>query len=419
MAAMLLHECPPEEAVSTASVSAGDASRPPSGGWGGSTKVSPPRVETIQFPQRLLLGPGPTNFPPEVLRALSLPPLGYLDPHFLQVLLDVQGLLRYCFQTENDVTLAISGTGSAAMEAALANLIEDGDRVLVAINGYFGLRLQEMARRYGADVRVISKPWGSIFSMEDLRAALEQHRPALLCIVMAETSTGALQPLEGLGCLCHELDCLLLVDAVTGLCTSPLYVDQWSIDACYSCSQKGLSCCPGASPLTMSPRAMEKVAARKTPVKNWYLDLSLLLRYWGLPNEPAPRVYHHTPPMNVLYGLRESLRLIAAEGLEAVWLRHRDVAQYLTQQLEGRGLRMHVQQERYRSPALSTVVVPPHLDAAAVCRSLLADGVEVGAGIGELAGKIWRVGLMGNNAKRENVDTLVRLLCKHLPLNSK
>ncbi|KAL8447282.1 hypothetical protein Emed_004493 [Eimeria media] len=412
---MLLHACPPEEAVTTASVAAGDASRPSSGGM---EKVPPPRVETIQLPQRLLLGPGPTNFPPEVLKALSLPPLGYLDPHFLQVLADVQSLLRYCFQTQNETTIAISGTGSAAMEAALANLIEEGDRVLVAVKGYFGLRLEEMARRYGADVRVIKKPWGSVFSLEELREALTQHRPALLCVVMAETSTGALQPLEGLGALCREFGCLLLVDAVTGLCTSPLYVDQWSIDACYSCSQKGLSCCPGASPLTMSPRAMEKVAARKTPVKNWYLDLSLLLRYWGVGPHKGPRVYHHTPPMNLLYGLREALRLIAAEGLEAVWRRHHEVASYLTQQLEARGLRVHVQQEAHRAPALTTVVVPPQVDAAALCKNLLGEGVEVGAGIGELAGKVWRVGLMGNNAKRENVDILVRLLSKQLGINS-
>ncbi|KAL8272973.1 hypothetical protein Esti_003141 [Eimeria stiedai] len=418
---MLLHACPPDEVVTTASVSTGDSSRPSSGGLE-KEKVPAPRVETIQLPQRLLLGPGPTNFPPEVLKALSLPPLGYLDPHFLQVLADVQQLLRYCFQTRNEVTIAVSGTGSAAMEAALANLIEEGDRVLVAVNGYFGLRLEEMARRYGADVWVLKKPWGSVFSLEELRAALEQQRPALLCIVMAETSTGALQPLEALGALCREFGCLLLVDAVTGLCTSPLYVDQWSIDACYSCSQKGLSCCPGASPLTLSPRAMHKVAARKTPVKNWYLDLPLLLRYWGWgPGALAggPRAYHHTPPVNLLYGLREALRLIAAEGLEAVWRRHREVASYLAQQLEAQGLRMHVQREGDRCPALSTVVVSPHVEAAALCKNLLAEGVEVGVGIGELAGKVWRVGLMGHNAKRENVDTLVRLLSKHLPSSSK
>ncbi|KAL8441036.1 hypothetical protein Emag_007512 [Eimeria magna] len=412
---MLLHACPPEEAMMTAPSVVADASSRPSSG--GTKEIIPPCVETIQLPQRLLLGPGPTNFPPEVLKALSLPPLGYLDPHFLQVLSEIQGLLRYCFQTQNEATIAVSGTGSAAMEAALANLIEEGDRVLVAVKGYFGLRLEEMARRYGADVRVVRKPWGSVFSLEELREALEQHQPALLCVVMAETSTGALQPLEGLGSLCRKLNCLLLVDAVTGLCTSPLYVDQWSIDACYSCSQKGLSCCPGASPLTLSPRAMEKVAARKTPVKNWYLDMSLLLRYWG--GEPrAPRVYHHTPPMNVLYGLRESLRLIAAEGLEAVWRRHHEVSLYLAQQLEARGLRMHVQQQAHRAPALSTVVVPPQADAAAICRSLLTEGLELGAGIGELAGKVWRVGLMGYNAKRENVEILVGLLSKHLSLKS-
>lgn len=371
-----------------------------------------PKLSPLAVPEKLLLGPGPSNFSPEVLSAFSYPPLGYLDPNFLKVMAEVQELLRYCFQTRNETTLAISGTGSAAMEAAMANLIEPGDVVLVAVSGYFGRRFVEMAKRYGADVRHKEISWGSVFSLDEIREMLSEHHPALFCVVMAETSTGALQPLEGLGDLCREFGCLLLVDAVTGLCTSPLYVDKWGIDACYSCSQKGLSCCPGASPLTLGPRAMEKVFGRKTPVANWYLDLSLLMQYWA----GATRVYHHTPPINLLYGLREALRLVAAEGLEQVWKRHRDTAAYFFKQLESRKLKLHIANERERAPALTTVGVPDKIDPLAVCRSLLAEGVEVGIGIGELAGKVWRVGFMGCNSKRENVDILMRLLDKHLLL---
>ncbi|OEH76077.1 alanine-glyoxylate aminotransferase apoenzyme [Cyclospora cayetanensis] len=340
----------------------------------------------------------------------ALPPLGYMDPKFLQVMRDVQALLRYCFQTRNETTLAISGTGSAAMEAALANSIEPGDVVLVCVNGYFGCRLAEMASRYGADVRRSDIAWGSVFSLQDIRALLDEHRPSLVCMVMVETSTGALQPLEGVGALCHEFGALLLVDAVTGFCTSPLLVDEWEIDICYSCSQKGLSCCPGASPLTVSPRALAVMNARKSPVANWYLDLSLLMKYWA----GNARVYHHTPPMNIFYGMREAMRLVAEEGLEAVWLRHRAVAQYFAQGLRKRGLQLHVTQETHRSPALTTVVVPPQQDAAALCRTLLQEGVEIGVGIGSLAGKVWRIGLMGYNATRDNVDRLLGLLDKHL-----
>lgn len=375
--------------------------------------MQPPEPEALQLPNRLLLGPGPTNFSQDVLTALSKPPLGYLDPSFLNVMAEVQGLLRYCFQTCNETTLAISGTGSAAMEAAICNVVEPGDTVLVAVSGYFGRRLVEMAKRYGADVRQKEIPWGSSFSLEELRALIEENCPTLVCVVMAETSTGALQPLEGLGDICHEHGALLLVDAVTGFCTSPLYVDKWAIDICYSCSQKGLSCCPGASPLTLNARAMDKVLKRKTPVANWYLDLTLLMKYWDGPT----RVYHHTAPINLLYALREALRLIAEEGLEAVWARHKDTTAYFVQQLTRRNLHLHIPSEQNRTPAVTTVVVPEKVDAAAVCRSLLLnDDIEIGVGIGELAGKVWRIGFMGWNSKRENVDKLMHALEKHLSL---
>lgn len=369
-----------------------------------------PHLKELELPEPLLLGPGPSNFSSAVLGALSKPPLGYMNPSFLQVMADIQTLLRQCFKTSNETTLAISGTGSAAMEAAISNLIEPGDVVLVCIKGYFGKRIVDMARRYGADVRHKEISWGAVFSLEEIESLINEHKPFLVCLVMVETSTGALQDLKAVGKLCHDHGALLLVDAVTGFCTSPLLVDEWEIDACFSCSQKGLSCCPGASPLTMSPRAMQKVAARKTPVANWYLDLGMLMKYWT----GSSRVYHHTPPMNLFYALREALRLVVAEGLENVWARHAEAAQYLAVELTRRGIKLLITEEAARSPALTTVRVPDGVNPAEICRKLLEDGVELGAGMGDLQGKVWRVGLMGQNAKKKNVDTLMKLLDKHL-----
>lgn len=273
-------------------------------------RTLPPQLDV---PPRLLLGPGPSNVHPRVLSALSLPAVGHLDPYFLQVMDEIQGLLRYTWQTDNPLTLAVSGTGSAAMEATLANGVEPGDVVLVGVMGYFGHRLVDMASRYGADVRKLMKPWGEAFSLEELREGLETHRPAILALVHAETSTGVRQPLEGVGQLCRDYNCLLLVDTVTSLGGVPIFLDQWGVDLAYSCSQKGLGCPPGASPFTMSPRAVEKLENRSTPVKNWYLDMTLLTKYWG-----EQRVYHHTAPINMYYALREALQLVAEEGLKIV-----------------------------------------------------------------------------------------------------
>ena len=231
---------------------------------------------------------------------------------------------------------------------------------------------------------------------------------------MAETSTGALQPLEGLGCLCRKYEALLLVDAVTGLATSPLFVDAWMIDVCYSCSQKGLSCCPGVSPLTVGPRAIEKIRSRKTPVSNWYLDLSLLMKYWS----GDKRCYHHTPPISLLFALREALRALAKEGLENVWRRHKETADFFAAQLQQRGIQLHVQREEYRSPALTTVSVPKGVSAASVAAALLQEGVEIGLGIGQLEGKVWRVGFMGANANIGNAEKLLLLLDKYISKSS-
>lgn len=362
-------------------------------------------LSPLQVPDRLLLGPGPSNAHPDVLKAMNTTPLGHLDPAFLGVMDEIQSLLRYVWQTENPLTIAVSGTGSAAMEATIANSVEPGDVVLIGVMGYFGNRLVDMAGRYGADVRTIAKPWGEVFSLEELRTALETHRPAILGLVHAETSTGARQPIEGVSELCREYGTLLLLDTVTSMGGVPIYLDQWGVDLAYSCSQKGLGCSPGASPFTMSPRAMEKLQKRQGKVANWYLDMTLLAKYWG-----PERVYHHTAPINLYYGLREALRLIAEEGVENCWQRHQTNAEYLWQQLESIGLTMHVDRA-YRLPTLTTVRIPEGLDGKAIARKLLEEyNIEVGGGLGELAGKVWRVGLMGYNSRPESVDRLIAAL---------
>ena len=357
------------------------------------------------MPTRLLLGPGPSNADPAVLSAVSLEPIGHLDPAYLALMDEVKTLMRYVWQTENRITFPVSGTGSAAMEATLANVVEPGDGVLIGVNGYFGHRLVDMAGRYGAKVSTITKPWGQVFSLAELRTALETHRPAVLALVHAETSTGARQPLEGVGDLCREFNCLLVVDTVTSMGAVPVFLDKWGVDLAYSCGQKGLSCLPGISPFTMSSRAIEKLNQRQTQVANWYLDVSLLLKYWG-----SERTYHHTAPVNLTYALREALRLIAEEGLEARWQRHQTHAEYLWSGLAELGLSCHVDPV-YRLPTLTTVKIPAGVDGKAVARKLLNDyNIEIGGGLGELAGNVWRIGLMGYNSNKENVDRLLGAL---------
>jgi alanine-glyoxylate transaminase/serine-glyoxylate transaminase/serine-pyruvate transaminase len=363
------------------------------------------QLAPLSVPNRLLLGPGPCNAHPIVLAAMSTTPLGHLDPAFLQIMDEIQSLLRYVWQTDNPHTIAVSGTGSAAMEATIANSVEPGDVMLIGVAGYFGNRLVDMAGRYGADVRTISKPWGQNFSIDELRAAMAEHRPKILGLVHAETSTGCRQPLEGVGELCREYDCLLLLDTVTSLGGVPIHLDKWGVDLAYSCSQKGLGCAPGASPFTMSPRAMAKLLARKTKVPNWYLDMLLLGKYWGV-----ERMYHHTAPINLYYGLREALRLVSEEGIDRSWARHQTNVEYLWSSLEAIGLKMHVEKQ-YRLPTLTTVCIPDGVDGKAVAKQLLTEhNIEIGGGLGELAGKVWRVGLMGYNSRTESVDRLVTAL---------
>ena len=368
-----------------------------------------PHLSKTYVPSRLLLGPGPSNAHPEVLQALSLNPIGHLDKAYIELMSDVQKLLRYTWQCNNRVTLPMSGTGSAAMEASIANFIEPGEKILIARKGYFGDRLVDMASRYKADVSVIDKKWGEAFTFEEIKYEIETKKPAIFAIVHAETSTGVLQPLEGIGEVCRNNNCLFLVDAVTSLGALELFIDDWKIDLAYSCSQKGLSCPPGLSPFTMNKRAEDKLSSRSSKVPNWYLDLSLLNRYWG-----SDRVYHHTAPVNMNFAIREGLRLIAKEGLENIWQRHNSNAIKLWTGLDSLGLELHVSSE-FRLPTLTTVKIPPAVDGDAFRNHLLTNfGIEIGNGLGALSGKVWRIGLMGFNSSEANVDQLLNLFDSEL-----
>ena len=363
-----------------------------------------PNLSKTYVPSRLLLGPGPSNAHPDVLNALSMNPIGHLDDVYIDLMSDVQKLLRYTWQCNNRLTLPMSGTGSAAMEASIANFIEEGEKILIAKKGYFGDRLIDMASRYKANVSVIEKKWGEAFTFEEIKYEIETKQPSIFAIVHAETSTGVLQPLEGIGDVCRNNNCLFLVDAVTSLGALELLIDDWKIDIAYSCSQKGLSCPPGLSPFTMNKRAEDKLCSRKTKVPNWYLDLSLLNKYWG-----SDRVYHHTAPVNMNFAIREGLRLIANEGLENIWNRHNSNANKLCNGLENLGMELHVS-SKYRLPTLTTVKIPPAVDGDAFRNHLLQNfGIEIGNGLGALSGKVWRIGLMGFNSSDENVDLLLNL----------
>jgi alanine-glyoxylate transaminase/serine-glyoxylate transaminase/serine-pyruvate transaminase len=344
-----------------------------------------------------------------VRQALAVNEVGHLDPTFIAVMNEVQELLRYVWQTDNEFTIPVSGTGSAAMEATSANMVEPGDRVLIGVNGYFGERLCDMASRYGADVRRMEKPWGEVFTLEEIRAALDANKPAILGLVHGETSTGALQPMEGIGALCREFDCLLLLDTVTTIGGVPVLLDQWKVDLAYAGSQKCLSCPPGISPLAMGPRALDRLDNRKTKPANWYLDMTLVGKYWG-----SERTYHHTAPINMIYALREALRLVAEEGLENRWRRHVETAELLWEGLERLGIGCLVPEE-HRLPSLTTALVPEGVDAKAVSVYLLRNyNIEMAAGLGQLAGKVWRIGLMGFNSRRENVTLLLAALANAL-----
>jgi alanine-glyoxylate transaminase/serine-glyoxylate transaminase/serine-pyruvate transaminase len=354
---------------------------------------------------RILLGPGPSMVHPRVLRAMAHPLVGHLDPQFITLMNEVQELLRFVFQTENAVTIPVSGTGSAGMEAALCNFIEPGDSVLIGVNGYFGERLCNMAARYGAEVRRLERPWGDVFSVEEIEKALREKPARLVALVHAETSTGALQPMDGMADVVHRYGGLLVMDCVTSLGGVPVRVDRWKVDVAYSGTQKCLSCPPGLAPLTVNPRAIEVLHRRKTPVANWYLDLTMVEKYWG-----TERTYHHTAPISMNYALREALRLVYEEGLEARFDRHRANAELMWKGLESLGLSMQVPLD-HRLPSLTTVLVPEGVDEAAIRRQLLEDyNIEIAGGLGAFKGRIWRIGLMGYSSRQENVFLLLAAL---------
>jgi alanine-glyoxylate transaminase / serine-glyoxylate transaminase / serine-pyruvate transaminase len=357
------------------------------------------------LPRRLLLGPGPSPVSDRVLRALAQPTIGHLDPAFLALMDDIRGGLRSLFGTRNEMTLAMSGTGSAGMETVIDNLVEPGDRVVVAVNGVFGTRLAEMARRAGGEVTTVTAPWGRIVPLDAIIEAVDRVKPRVLAVVHAETSTGVHQPIDGLGDRVHAHGGLLVLDCVTSLGGLPVEIDAWGVDAAYSGTQKCLSCPPGLSPVTLSPRAVERLEKRTTPVHSWYLDLSLVRQYWG-----SDRAYHHTAPINMVYALHEALAIVREEGMSARFARHRDAHEYLGEQLAGLGIGF-VSQEGHRLPMLNAIEIPAGADDAGVRKRLLdAHGIEIGGGLGELRGKAWRIGLMGHGATRDSVDAVVAAL---------
>lgn len=368
--------------------------------------MDPSTYRDLDLSPRILLGPGPSMVAPRVLRAMAMPCIGHLDPEFLQVMNEVQELLRYVFQTSNPLTIPISGTGSAGMEAALCNFIEPGDHVLVGVNGYFGERLCTMAERYGAQVDRLDKPWGDIFAPDEIEEAMHKRSYKLLAMVHAETSTGAQQlHIREIADIAHKYGALLVLDTVTSLGGLPVEIDAWDVDVAYSGTQKCLSCPPGLAPITIGPRGIEALAKRQTPVGNWYLDLTMVQKYWG-----KERTYHHTAPINMNYALREALRMVAEEGLEKRFSRHRANAEILWRGLEELDLPPHVPVD-HRLPSLTTCRVPDGTDEA-VLRGLLLKNfnIEIAGGFGPLKGKIWRIGLMGFSSRRENVLLLLSAL---------
>jgi alanine-glyoxylate transaminase/serine-glyoxylate transaminase/serine-pyruvate transaminase len=359
----------------------------------------------INPPLRTLLGPGPSPVNPRVLQSLSLPVIGHLDPVFLKIMDESMAMLRELFQTKNRLALPMSGTGTAGMETCFVNLIEPGDSVLIGVNGVFGTRMVDVAQRCGAQVDTVEAEWGTALDPAQFRAALAKKSFKVVALVHAETSTGVLQPLDEIARLVHEHDSLLLVDTVTSLGGAPVQVDELGIDACYSCTQKCLGCPPGLSPVTFSERAIEAVRKRKTKVQSWYLDLSMIEKYWG-----SERVYHHTAPISMNYALHEALRVVLEEGLEASWRRHRQVHEVFIREMRKLEIEPAVT-ESIRAPMINAVRIPEGTDDAKVRQRLYDDfNIEIGAGLGLLKGKIWRVGLMGHGARVENVELLARAL---------
>lgn len=362
-----------------------------------------PLPELRPSPRRLL-GPGPSMIPPRVLKALGTPLVGHLDPEFHQMMDEVQASLRWLFHTQNSFTIAVSGTGSAAMETAIVNLVEPGDAVIIGINGLFGTRLASMVERCGGKAIRLEVPWGQWIDPGQIERSLKLSGPVkAVALVHAETSTGVHQPLAEIGTLCRKYDALFIVDAVTSLGGMPVDVDDWNIDACYSATQKCLSCPPGLAPLTLSDRAMASIRKRSHPCQSWYLDCSLVADYWN----DTKRTYHHTAPISMVYALRETLRMIQEEGLEPRFVRHRVHSDALIAGLQSLGFQL-LPSLGHHLPSLTCVQVPPHIDELKIRKRLLDEfDIEIGGGLGPLRGKVWRIGLMGESSRFEHILALL------------
>ncbi|MFA0267998.1 alanine--glyoxylate aminotransferase family protein [Vibrio cyclitrophicus] len=365
-------------------------------------------IDSFYPPHRTLMGPGPSDISPQVLQALSRPTIGHLDPLFIAMMDELKQLLKYAFQTENEFTIAVSAPGSAGMETCFVNLIEPGEKVIVCRNGVFGERMRENVVRCGGEAILVDDEWGKPVSVEKVEQALAENPDAVaVAFVHAETSTGALSDAQAISAIARQFGALTIVDAVTSLGGVPLLVDEWQLDAVYSGSQKCLSCVPGLSPVTFSQRAVDKMKARQAPVQSWFLDQSLVLGYWS---GEGKRSYHHTAPVNSLYALHESLVLLKNEGLDNAWSRHYAMHQELKAGVEALGLKFVVDEEG-RLPQLNALYFPEGIDEAKIRTQLLEEyNLEIGAGLGSLAGKAWRIGLMGYGARKENVALCLKAL---------
>ncbi len=363
-------------------------------------------------PQRLLLGPGPSPVAPEVLAALALPTIGHLDPSFIGLMDELKQMLQTLFNTKNDATFTVAGPGSVGMDACILNMVEAGDKILIARNGVFGMRMTEVAARGGADVVTLDFEWGTAVDPAAVDAALSKDKDIkFLAFVHAETSTGVLSDGKAIGDVAKKHGVMVIMDTVTSAGGVPIMADEWGVDALYTGTQKCLSAPPGLSPVSFSPRALEHIKNRKTKVLSWFLDVTQVMAYWG---GEGSRAYHHTAPINALYGLHEALRRLLVEGLENSFARHRKAHEHLVAGLEKRGMEMLVA-PACRLPQLNTVKIPAGVDDAKVRRELLlTHNIEIGAGLGPLAGKVWRIGLMGEGARTEHVDTLLTALDKVL-----
>ncbi len=365
-------------------------------------------MKSFNPPIRTLMGPGPSDVHPRILSAMARPTIGHLDPAFVGMMDEIKTTLKYAFKTENELTMPVSAPGSAGMETCFANLVDPGDKVVVCINGVFGMRMKENIMRFGGEAIVVEDDWGNAVSTDKVEQVLKNNKDAkILAFVHAETSTGARSDAKTLCKLAHQYNCISIVDAVTSLGGIELRVDDWEIDAVYSGTQKCLSAMPGISPISISERALAKIKNRKTPVTSWFLDLNLVMGYWG---GSTQRTYHHTAPVNTLYGLHESLLMLAEEGIENAWVRHQKNHQILSDGLEAMRIKFLVK-KAHRLPQLNTVFIPKGVDDGLVRNTLLNDyNLEIGAGLGAYAGKVWRIGLMGHACRLENISLCLSAL---------